>query len=61
MSTDLKKVNHGLLEDFILAHQSQRYPWRIKSKDYHNKTKRDAAYDLLLTNIDSLMSSLSLR
>ena len=52
MSTDLKKVNHELLEDFIIAHQSQRYPWRIKSKDYHNKAKRDAAYDLLLINID---------
>ena len=52
MSTDLKKVNHELLKDVIVAHQSQRYPWRIKSKDYHNKAKRDAAYDLLLTNTD---------
>ena len=52
MSTDLKKANHELLEDFIIAHQSQRYPLRIKSKDYYNKAKRGAAYGLLLTNVD---------
>ena len=52
MSTDFKKINRELLEDFIIAHQSQQYPWRIKSKDYHLKAKRDAAYGLLLINID---------
>ena len=38
----------------------QRYLCCIKSKDYHNKAKRNAAYDLLLTNIDYLMATLSL-
>jgi len=48
MSSDLKKVNRELLEDFIRAYQSQPCLWRIKSKDCHDKAKRDAAYDILL-------------
>jgi hypothetical protein len=32
----------------IRAYESQSCLWRIKSKDYHNKAKRDAAYDILL-------------
>ena len=49
MSPDLKKSTMDHLKIFIIAHQSQRYPWRIKSEDYRNKAKRDAAYDLLLS------------
>jgi hypothetical protein len=48
MSSDLKKVNRELLEDFIRVYQSQPCLWRIKSKDYYDKAKRDAAYDILL-------------
>jgi hypothetical protein len=51
MSSDLKKINRGLLEDFIPAYESQSCLWRTKSKDYHDKAKRDAAYDILLKNI----------
>jgi hypothetical protein len=40
-----------LLEDFIRAYESQSGLWRIKSKDYHDKGKTDAAYDILLKNI----------
>jgi hypothetical protein len=48
MSSVLKKVNRELLKDFIRVYQSQPCLWRIKSKDFHDKTKRDAAYDMLL-------------
>lgn len=48
MSSDLKKVNRELLEDFIRAYQNQPCLWHVKSKDYHDKAKRDAAYDILL-------------
>jgi hypothetical protein len=48
LSSDLRKVHRDLLEDFIRAYESQSSLWRIKSKDYHNKAKRDAAYDILL-------------
>jgi hypothetical protein len=48
MSSDLKKINRDLLEDFIRAYESQSCLRRIKSKDYHDKAKRDAAYDILL-------------
>jgi hypothetical protein len=47
MSNGLKKINRDLL-DFIRAYESQSCLWRIKSKDYHDKAKRDAAYDVLL-------------
>jgi hypothetical protein len=44
MSSNLKKANHDLLEDFIGAYESQSCLWRIKSKDYYDKTKKDAAH-----------------
>jgi hypothetical protein len=47
MSSDQKKASRDLLEDFIRAYESQSCLWRIKSKDYHDKAKRDAAYDIL--------------
>jgi hypothetical protein len=51
MSSDLKKASSDLLEDFIRAYESQSCLWHIKSKDYHDKAKRDAANDILLKNI----------
>jgi hypothetical protein len=51
MSSDLKETSRDLPEDFIRAYESQSCLWRIKSKDYHDKAKRDAAYDILLKNI----------
>jgi hypothetical protein len=50
MSSDLKKINRDLLEDFIRAYESQSCLWRIKFKDYHDTAKRDAAYDILLSS-----------
>jgi nitrogen fixation-related uncharacterized protein len=51
MSSDLKKASHDLLEDFIRSYESQSCLWSIKSKDYHDKAKRDATYDIVLKNI----------
>lgn len=44
----MKKSNRELLEDFIRAYESQPCLWRVKSKDYHDKAWRDAAYNMLL-------------
>jgi hypothetical protein len=43
-----KRVNRDLLQDFIRANKRQLCLWCIKSKDYYDKAKRDAAYDILL-------------
>jgi hypothetical protein len=48
MSSDLKKMNHYLLEDFIRSYECRSCLWHIESQDYHDKAKRDAAYDILL-------------
>jgi hypothetical protein len=40
-------TSRDLLEDFIRAYESQSCLWRITSEDYHDKAKRDAAYDIL--------------
>lgn len=54
MSSDLKKVNRELLEDFIRTYQSQLCLWNGKSKDYHDKSKRNVAYNLLLQKYKSI-------
>jgi hypothetical protein len=46
MSSDLKMINRDLLEDFILAYESQSCLCHIKSKDYCDKVKRDSEYDI---------------
>jgi hypothetical protein len=51
LSSDLKKANRDLHEDFIRAYESQSCLWSIKSKAYHDKAKRDVVYDVLLKNI----------
>nr|XP_023026004.1 uncharacterized protein LOC111514011 [Leptinotarsa decemlineata] len=48
MSIALKKANRELLEDFIREYQNHPCLWHVKSKDYHNKAKRDAAYNILV-------------
>jgi hypothetical protein len=48
MFSDLEKASRDVLEDFIQAYRSQSCLWRIKSKDYHDKAKRNAAYGILL-------------
>ena len=48
MTSDLRKGHCGVLEEFIRIYQSEPCLWRIKSKDYHDKGKRDAAYNRLV-------------
>lgn len=43
-----KKGDRILLEDFIREYHNHPCLWKIKSKDYHDKSKRDAAYNELL-------------
>lgn len=40
MSSDLKKINHELLENLI---------WHVKSKEYYDKSydKKDVTYDII--------------
>jgi hypothetical protein len=47
MTSDLRKRNRDVLEEFIRIYQSEQCLWRIKSKEYHDKAKRDAAYQRL--------------
>lgn len=54
MSTDLKKVNRELLEEFIRQYQNQPCLWQIKSPEYHDRAKRDAAYNILLNKYRSI-------
>jgi hypothetical protein len=51
MSSDLKKVNSDLLEDFIRLYESQSCPWRIKFKHDNDKVMWDAAYDIIFKNM----------
>lgn len=37
-----------LLEDFIEAYRNEPCLWQTKSKEYHDRTKKDAAYKRLL-------------
>lgn len=47
-SSDQRKSHREILEEFIQIYQSEPCLWRIKSKEYHDKAKRDAAYNKLL-------------
>jgi len=48
MTSDIRKGHRELLEDFIRAYQGLPCLWRIKSKEYHDKPKKEAAYKILL-------------
>lgn len=40
-----------VIEEFIELYKSEPCLWRVKSKDYHNRPLRDAAYTKLLTKL----------
>lgn len=48
MTSDVRKGHRELLEEFIRAYQGQPCLWRIKSKKYHDKPKKEAADKILL-------------
>jgi len=45
------------IEDFINIYRSEHCLWKIKSKKYHDKCKRDAAYKLLVEKLKEIDSS----
>ncbi|XP_014271387.1 uncharacterized protein [Halyomorpha halys] len=49
MSCDLNRFSREILEEFIRAYQNLPCLWRTKSPEYHDKAKREAAYDVLLS------------
>jgi hypothetical protein len=54
MTRDLRKGHRVVLEEFIRIYQSEPCLWRIKSKDYHDKGKRDAAYNRLVEKLKQI-------
>ncbi|XP_022162645.1 uncharacterized protein LOC111028339 [Myzus persicae] len=45
------------IEDFINIYRSEHCLWKIKSREYHDKCKRDAAHKLLVENLKEIDSS----
>lgn len=45
------------IEDFINIYRSEHCLWKIKSKEYHDKFKRDAAYILLIEKLKEIDTS----
>jgi hypothetical protein len=39
------------LEEFIEIYREQPCLWQVKSKDYSNKNKKNASYELLLNKL----------
>jgi hypothetical protein len=54
MTSDLRKGHRGVLEEFIRIYQSEPCLRCIKSKDYHDKGKRDAAYNRLVETLKQI-------
>ncbi|XP_077300444.1 uncharacterized protein LOC143921154 [Arctopsyche grandis] len=50
-------MSKGVLEEFINIYQNSPCLWRIKSKDYHNRNKRDAAYNKLINKLKEIEPS----
>jgi hypothetical protein len=45
------------IEEFIEIYQSEPCLWKIKSKDYHNRAKKDAAYARLVGKLKEVEPS----
>ncbi|XP_026819049.1 uncharacterized protein LOC113558324 [Rhopalosiphum maidis] len=45
------------IEDFINIYRSEDCLWKIKSKAYHDRCKKDAAYKLLVEKLKEIDSS----
>lgn len=43
-----------VIEEFIEIYRSETCLWRVKSKEYHNREKRDAAYERLVIKLKEL-------
>ncbi|KAK5644786.1 hypothetical protein RI129_006086 [Pyrocoelia pectoralis] len=54
MTTEVKKGNREILEDFIEIYRSEPCLWNIKAKDYHNKIKKENAYRRLIEKLKEI-------
>ncbi|KAK5642441.1 hypothetical protein RI129_008608 [Pyrocoelia pectoralis] len=54
MTTEGKKGNREILEDFIKIYRSEPCLWNIKAKDYHNKVKKENAYRRLIEKLKEI-------
>ncbi|KAF5295993.1 hypothetical protein FQA39_LY12765 [Lamprigera yunnana] len=49
----VRKQNR-ILEEFIATYRSEPCLWRIKSREYHDRDVREAAYDRLITKLKEI-------
>lgn len=47
-------VTKNELKDFIEIYRTHPCLWQIKNKEYHNKTKKEAAYTLLIETLSEI-------
>lgn len=43
-----------ILKDFIGLYQYSSCLWQIKSKDHHDRSKREATYDILIEKLKEI-------
>lgn len=48
------RKGNRILEEFIEMYRSEPCLWRIKSKEYHDRDVREAAYDRLVTKLKEI-------
>ena len=48
------RKRNKVIEEFIEIYKSENCLWRIKSKDYHNRFKKEAAYAKLVQKLKEL-------
>ena len=44
-------MNRKILEEFIEIYQIEECLWKVKSKEYHNRDKKNAAYEKLIQKL----------
>lgn len=48
------RKRNQVIEEFIEIYRSEPCLWRVKSKEYHDREKRDAAYERLVIKLKEL-------
>ena len=49
-----KKLIPDMLAEFIEIYRSETCLWKIRSKEYHDRTRKEAAYDKLCVKLQKL-------
>ncbi|KAJ8710860.1 hypothetical protein PYW08_009375 [Mythimna loreyi] len=52
MSEDEKVGHRELLQDFIESYRNETCLWKTTCKDYHDRNKKNAAYDRLKNRVN---------